>query len=140
MAHHHRRKSGHASANSSTTDVRKAVTLTELSAKYSSKSSRPAPMTRRTTPQSAQKLGKSPRDREREWDEERWWEDERESFPQFWYVKLVKLSPLLALILHICFSGCCFRGAVFAQLPHDFPGRLLLPLQGLPLLSFRRFT
>jgi len=41
-------------------------------------------MTRRTTPQSAQKLGKSPRDREREWEEERWWDEERESFPQYW--------------------------------------------------------
>lgn len=40
-------------------------------------------MTRKATPQVAQKLGKSPRDREREWEEERWWEDERESFPQF---------------------------------------------------------
>jgi len=57
------------------TDVRKAASGT-----------RPAVMTRRTTPQSAQKLGKNPRDREREWEEERWWEEERESFPQYWYV------------------------------------------------------
>lgn len=92
--HHQRRKSGHASANTSMTDVRKAVTVAELSAKYSSKASRPAPMTRRTTDKVAQKLGKNPRDREREWDDERWWEEERESFPQFWYVKR---SPLLAL-------------------------------------------
>ena len=55
------------------TDVRKAVSA-----------SRPSTMTRRTTPQSAQKLGKSPRDREREWEEERWWDEERESFPQYW--------------------------------------------------------
>ncbi|OIW33614.1 hypothetical protein CONLIGDRAFT_185240 [Coniochaeta ligniaria NRRL 30616] len=81
--HHQRRRSGHASANTSMTDVRKAVTLNELSAKYNSKAARPAPMTRRTTDKSAQKLGKSPREREREWDDERWWEDERESFPQF---------------------------------------------------------
>lgn len=59
-------------------------------------------MTRRTTDKAAQKLGKSPRDREREWDDERWWEDERESFPQFWYVKR---SPLLALILHMVCSA-----------------------------------
>lgn len=42
-------------------------------------------MTRRATPQTAQKLGKNPRDREREWEEERWFDEERESFPQFWY-------------------------------------------------------
>jgi hypothetical protein len=89
------------------TDVRKAVTISELSAKYNSKSSRPAPLTRRTTPQVAQKLGKSPREREREWDDERWWDDERESFPQFWYVKH---SPLLLLILHTPFLGCSCRG------------------------------
>lgn len=41
-------------------------------------------MTRRVTPTVAHKLGKSPRDREREWEEERWFDDERESFPQFW--------------------------------------------------------
>lgn len=79
--HHHRRKSGHGSANASMTDVRKAVTTSDPSVRY--KTSRPAPMTRRTTPQAAQKLGKNPRDREREWEEERWWEDERESFPQY---------------------------------------------------------
>lgn len=70
--HHYRRKSG----STSTTDVREQ-------AKHSSKSTRPAPMTRRSTPQTALKLGKSPRDRERQWDEERWYEDERESFPQY---------------------------------------------------------
>jgi hypothetical protein len=32
----------------------------------------------------AQKLGRNPRDREKEWEEERWWEEERESFPQYW--------------------------------------------------------
>lgn len=66
------------------TDVRKAVTLSELSAKYNSKSSRPAPTIRRSTDRSAHKLGKSPRERQQEWDDERWWEDERESFPQYW--------------------------------------------------------
>ncbi len=84
--HHHRRKSGHASGNSSMTDVRKSATTS---------SSRPTAMTRRTTSQSAQKLGKSPRDREREWEEERWWDEERDSFPQYWYV-------FLALSLAFC--------------------------------------
>ncbi|KAK1750751.1 hypothetical protein QBC47DRAFT_93862 [Echria macrotheca] len=70
--HHQRRKSGHGSTNSSMTDVRKAAST-----------ARPTAMTRRTTPQSAQKLGKNPRDREREWEEERWWDEERESFPQY---------------------------------------------------------
>lgn len=33
------------------------------------------------------------RDREREMEEERWFEEERESFPQFWYV-ITALLPL----------------------------------------------
>ncbi|KAF7550787.1 hypothetical protein G7Z17_g5453 [Cylindrodendrum hubeiense] len=70
--HHSRKKSGHGLPNTSLTDVRKAVTATDPS-KYK----RPA-MTRRQTPQ---KLGRSQREREREWSES--WEDERESFPQF---------------------------------------------------------
>ena len=61
------------------TDVRKAVTATDPSAKHK----RPS-MARRHTPVSAQKLGRSQREREREYHES--WEDERESFPQFWYV------------------------------------------------------
>ncbi|KAB5570166.1 hypothetical protein GE09DRAFT_697941 [Coniochaeta sp. 2T2.1] len=84
--HHQRRRSGHVSANTSMTDVRKnsAVTLDELSAKYNSKNARPTLLTRRTTDKlSSTKLGKSPRQREQEWDDERWWEDERESFPQY---------------------------------------------------------
>ncbi|KAJ9151788.1 Life-span regulatory factor domain-containing protein [Pleurostoma richardsiae] len=81
MPHHYRRKSGHGSANTSLTDVRKAVAVSEPSTRH--KSSRPPPMTRRVTPQAALKLGKNPRDREREWEDERWWEEERESFPQF---------------------------------------------------------
>lgn len=71
--HHSRKKSGHGLPNSSATDVRKVVTATDP-AKYK----RPV-MTRRHTPQ---KLGRSQREREREWTES--WEDERESFPQFW--------------------------------------------------------
>jgi hypothetical protein len=80
LMHHHRRKSGHGSTNASTTDVRKAVTVSDLSARH--KSTRPA-MTRRTTPH---KLGKNLRERERDMDEEYWLsvEHERESFPQFW--------------------------------------------------------
>ncbi|KAH6653886.1 hypothetical protein BKA67DRAFT_535232 [Truncatella angustata] len=76
--HHQRRKSGHASTNTSMTDVRKAVTVSDLS-----RPKRPQTLSRRTTPSVVQKLGKNPRDREREWDEERGWEDERESFPQY---------------------------------------------------------
>lgn len=79
--HHHRRKSGHGSANTSYSDVRKAVTVSDLSSRH--KSSRPA-MTRRTTSQVGLKLGKNPRDREREMEDEYWLSDERESFPQFW--------------------------------------------------------
>lgn len=86
--HHSRRKSGNASTNASTTDVRKAVTVSDLS-----RPRRPQVLTRRSTPQVLQKLGKNPRDREREWEEERWWEDERESFPQFWCVLPLPALP-----------------------------------------------
>ncbi|KAH8890784.1 hypothetical protein GQ53DRAFT_765522 [Thozetella sp. PMI_491] len=79
--HHHRRKSGHGSANTSMTDVRKAVTVSDLSTKH--KPSRPAPLTRRHTPQASQKLGRNPRDRERELEEERWFDEERDSFPTY---------------------------------------------------------
>ncbi|KAG7131681.1 hypothetical protein HYQ45_009822 [Verticillium longisporum] len=74
--HHSRRKSGHGVSNTSTTDVRRAVTATDPS-----RFKRPTTLSRRTTPNSsAQKLGRSPREREREWQESY---DERESFPQF---------------------------------------------------------
>ncbi|KAI3337408.1 hypothetical protein HD806DRAFT_38672 [Xylariaceae sp. AK1471] len=76
--HHSRRKSGHVSTNSSMTDVRKAG-----SAADPSRPRRPQTLTRKSTPQTLQKLGKNPRDREREWEEEHWYEDERESFPQY---------------------------------------------------------
>ncbi|KAI0406601.1 hypothetical protein F4802DRAFT_87028 [Xylaria palmicola] len=76
--HHHRRKSGHASANSSMTDVRKAGGAVDTS-----RSRRPQTLARKSTPQTLQKLGKNPRDREREWEEEQWSADERETFPQF---------------------------------------------------------
>ena len=63
------------------TDVRKAVAASEVS------SSRHKP-SRRNTSQSASKSTKSSRDRDRdrERDDDRTWEDERESFPQYWYV------------------------------------------------------
>lgn len=73
---HQRRKSGHISANTSSTDLRKTVAVSDMS-----KPKRPA-MSRRQTPVSAQKLGRSHREREREWQET--WDDERESFPQYW--------------------------------------------------------
>ncbi|KAI1483930.1 hypothetical protein F4774DRAFT_2199 [Daldinia eschscholtzii] len=87
--HHSRRRSGHASTNSSTTDVRKVGTTSDVS-----KPRRPQTLTRKSTPQTVLKLGKNPRDREREWEEERWVEDERESFPQFWYVFSVLYTQL----------------------------------------------
>ena len=74
------------------TDVRKAVTASDLSSKH--KSSRPAPLTRRQTPQVAQKLGKNPRDRERELEDERWFDEERDSFPTYWYVYLLCFAPI----------------------------------------------
>ncbi|KUI60773.1 hypothetical protein VP1G_07972 [Cytospora mali] len=40
-------------------------------------------MSRRSTSQAVHKLGRNPRDREREIQDEYWLEDERESFPQF---------------------------------------------------------
>lgn len=75
--HHHRRKSG----NTSMTDVRRAVTASDPK----KHSSRPG-LTRKVTATNntgALKLGKSPRDRERELEDERWWDDEREAFPQY---------------------------------------------------------
>ncbi|KAH6610421.1 hypothetical protein Trco_000441 [Trichoderma cornu-damae] len=69
---HQRRKSGPYTANSSTTDVRKAVTATPAQYK------RPT-MTRRHTPSGAQKPGRG----HREHGDEVWDHDERESFPQF---------------------------------------------------------
>ncbi len=92
--HHTRRKSGHGSTNTSLTDVRKAVTVSDLS-----KPRRPQTLARRQTPQTVQKLGKSPRVREKEWEEERWWEDDRESFPQFWYVAKTMFLCLIHFII-----------------------------------------
>ncbi|CAI6088812.1 hypothetical protein V2G26_013772 [Clonostachys chloroleuca] len=68
---HQRRKSG----GTSTSDMRKSVTVTDMT-----KHRRPG-LSRRQTPVTGQKLGKSQREREREWHEA--FDDERESFPQF---------------------------------------------------------
>ncbi|KXX78007.1 hypothetical protein MMYC01_205278 [Madurella mycetomatis] len=78
---HHRRRSGYASGNTSLTDVRKAVTASDPAARKHS--SRPTAMMRRITPQTTPKLGKTSRDREKEWDQDHWWDEERESFPQY---------------------------------------------------------
>lgn len=98
--HHNRRKSG----NTSMTE--KTVTATDPS-RYGK---RPTTLSRRQTPVAAQKLGKSHRDREREWQDS--WDDDRESFPQFWYVNMICL-PLSLLHLGPSFlslqpgaSGC----------------------------------
>lgn len=62
-------------------------------------------MTRRTTPTAAPKLGKNPRDREREWEEERWWDEERESFPQYWYVGLALSLAFCIYVWHSRFPS-----------------------------------
>ncbi|KAI5868042.1 hypothetical protein GGS23DRAFT_8567 [Durotheca rogersii] len=98
--HHNRRKSGHGSTNSSTTDVRKVMTTSDLT-----KSRRPQTLVRKSTPQTAQKLGKNPRDREREWEEERWVEDERESFPQFCMTCEKQFTPQDEKFLY-CSEAC----------------------------------
>ncbi|PHH70040.1 hypothetical protein CDD82_7382 [Ophiocordyceps australis] len=77
MHHQHAIKAN----GSSTTEVRRVVTASDASAKHR----RPA-MARRHTPASAQKLGRSQREREREREcdgLDSWHDDERESFPQF---------------------------------------------------------
>ncbi|KAI2618699.1 hypothetical protein GGS26DRAFT_350515 [Hypomontagnella submonticulosa] len=98
--HHHRRKSGHGSTNSSTTDVRKAATTSDLS-----KPRRPQTLTRKSTPQTVQKLGKNPKDREKEWEEERWFDDERESFPQFCMTCEKQFTPQDEKFLY-CSEAC----------------------------------
>jgi len=75
--HHTRRKSGHVSAHTSMTDVRKAVAVSDLS-----KGRRPQ-LSRRATPQNVLKLGKNPKTRERESEEQKWGNSDRECFPQF---------------------------------------------------------
>ncbi len=86
------------------TDVRKAVTATDPS--YKKHQSRPSTSSRKTTPQAIPKLGKNPRDREKELDDERWWDEERQSFPEYWYVSLsVSSTP--------CSLGCVSQLAIF---------------------------
>lgn len=87
---HQRRRSGHTSGNTSYTDVRKSVTVSDMS-----KPKRPG-LSRKHTPVSAQKLGKSHRERERQWEMETSFDDERESFPQFWYVPSVLIDARIS--------------------------------------------
>ncbi|KAJ1337607.1 ECL1/2/3 zinc binding protein [Microdochium nivale] len=75
--HHTRRKSGHVSAHTSMTDVKKAVGVSDLA-----KGRRPQ-ISRKSTPQTVLKLGKNPKTRERESEQQRWWDNDRESFPQY---------------------------------------------------------
>ncbi|KAF4121322.1 hypothetical protein GMORB2_2284 [Geosmithia morbida] len=88
--HHQRRKSGHNynnnssssnnNNNTSVTDSTNTVSTKTVTVSDMSKPRRPN-MSRRQTPVNAQKLGKGPRERER--DRLDAWDDERESFPQF---------------------------------------------------------
>ncbi|PNP50927.1 hypothetical protein THARTR1_08548 [Trichoderma harzianum] len=91
---HQRRKSGPYSANSSTTDVRKAVTATPTQYK------RPT-MTRRHTPSNAQKLGRG----NREHSSEVWDNDERESFPQYCMTCEKQFVPYDEMFLY-CSDAC----------------------------------
>ncbi|KAK0669519.1 hypothetical protein QBC41DRAFT_108171 [Cercophora samala] len=107
--HHHRRKSG----NTSMTDVRKA-TVGASDPNYRKHSSRPSTMTRRITPQSAPKLGRSRDDRERELDDERWWDEERESFPQYCMVCEKQFIPADDQNLY-CSETCRYDDQVSAS-------------------------
>ncbi|KAK4225536.1 hypothetical protein QBC38DRAFT_258198 [Podospora fimiseda] len=98
--HHYRRKSGHAVGNTSTTDVRRAVTASDP---YGYKKP-----TRKVTPQSAPRLGKSPRDRERDQDDDRWWDEEGESFPQHCMVCGKQFVPVDTQSLY-CTDACRFE-------------------------------
>ena len=66
-------------------------------------------MTRRITPQTAPKLGKNPRDREKELDEQRWWDEERESFPEYWYVVNILFFLFHSFISSFRFPSGDFR-------------------------------
>ncbi|KAK0711229.1 hypothetical protein B0H67DRAFT_646618 [Lasiosphaeris hirsuta] len=94
------------------TDVRKAPAATDLSYKHKG-ASRPTTMTRRTTPQSAQKLGKNPRDREREWEEERLWDEERESFPQYCMICEKQFLPSDDRLVY-CSDACRIHDQTYA--------------------------
>ncbi|KAK5664256.1 hypothetical protein OQA88_474 [Cercophora sp. LCS_1] len=73
-------------------------------------------MTRKTTSQSVQKLGKSPRDREREWEEERWWDEERESFPQYCMICDKQCPPSSEQFLY-CSEACRIHDQMSAGTP-----------------------
>ncbi|KAK1586060.1 uncharacterized protein LY79DRAFT_580691 [Colletotrichum navitas] len=88
--HHTRRKSGNTSMSE------KTVTASDPS-RYGK---RPSTLTRRQTPQ---KLGKSPRDRERELQDS--WDDQRESFPQFCMTCEKQFVPQDANFLY-CSEAC----------------------------------
>ncbi|KAL2157029.1 hypothetical protein VTH06DRAFT_7949 [Thermothelomyces fergusii] len=117
--HHQRRRSGYASGNTSLTDVRKAVTVTDSSSKKHP--SRPS-MSRRVTPQSVPKLGKSPRDRERELDEQRWWDEERESFPEYCMTCEKQFVPQDDQSLY-CSEECRLHDQNNSTIPTTLPSR-----------------
>ncbi|KYK60012.1 hypothetical protein DCS_01146 [Drechmeria coniospora] len=106
--YHQRRRSG----NTSMTDVRRAVTVTDLS----SKNRRPA-ASRKHTPVSGQKLGRSVRERERERQDS--WADERESFPQYWSVP----APRSAVVVEPCVADTSLSHSSMTCekqfIPHD---------------------
>ncbi|KAL2156174.1 hypothetical protein VTH82DRAFT_919 [Thermothelomyces myriococcoides] len=116
--HHQRRRSGHASGNTSLTDVRKAVTATDTSSRKHS--SRPS-MSRRVTPQSTPKLGRSSRDREKEL-EERWWDEERESFPVYCMTCEKQLHPLDDQSPY-CSEECRLHDQNSSSIPTTLPSR-----------------
>lgn len=94
-------------------------------------------LTRRSTPQVLQKLGKNPRDREREWEEERWWEDERESFPQFCMTCEKQFIPQDQKILY-CSEACRKHDQSVTSQPTSHPSarsRDILGASALPYYS-----
>ncbi|ROV88240.1 hypothetical protein VSDG_09032 [Cytospora chrysosperma] len=77
-------------------------------------------MSRRSTPQVAHKLGRNPRDREREIQDEYWLEDERESFPQFCMTCEKQFVPQDEKFLY-CSEGCRARDQ------HNAPASSMTP-------------
>lgn len=114
--HHSRRKSGHGSM----TDVRKAASTSDSKHKSSSKQS--SSSSRRTGGSSSQpsskssKSGSSSRDAEKARDDDYWYDDERESFPQFWYVTKKKKLCLCPFAFPPSFLGSCNLGFPFGRL------------------------
>lgn len=68
------------------TDVRKAATANDVSSKHKMASKATTSSSRRSAGSKSGKPTASGRDIEKDQDEDQWFEDERESFPQFWYV------------------------------------------------------